>query len=277
MATFNEKLIANRAFITTRGADVTTSGTIADLANSGISFLRLTAATQLTSILGDVDGKELTIVNANTVPCILKNESGTAANRILTGTGGDASLAAGGSVLLKYDGAASRWRIISSLPHEGGRLVLFGYLDPNASCTYAATNATLNGFGSNVNCLGPVYAYNPLSIGSTLNTQTPTFNVQNVPIGVYEVSFNFCSQMNVADDTYFAIFDGSTTSVGNAASIMTTTATNNYTVTGVFTYTSPVVAGGFTIHVAASSGRTVTIFNDNIKRPITFKVIRYPL
>ena len=284
MALFNERLIANRELITTRGADITTAGTITDLVNSGFSYVRLTACTQLSSVTADVDGKELTIVNANTVPLTLKNETGTtAANRVLTGTGNDVSVAPGATALLKYDGAASRWRVFGALPYEGGRVVLWGYLTPATSCVYSVANATINGFPNNGVCLGPTWAYNPISIGRTNNTTNVAFEVQNVPVGVYEVSFNFATQMTPIDDACFAIgfFNVDTSATINsfvtAPSIITNTLTNNLTVTGVFSLGVAMALGRFTLLVQSSGTAVVSVYNDNAKRPITLKVVRYPV
>lgn len=120
MATFNETLKASQDFVTKRGADVTTSGTVSDLANTDVSFFRLTAATTLESIVAHDDGKELILINANSVPMTLKNETGsTAANRILTGTGADVSIESGASMLFKYDGGSSRWRLVGGAGGSG--------------------------------------------------------------------------------------------------------------------------------------------------------------
>lgn len=112
MSYLNEKVTVAKDFYTTRGTDVSTSGTISALTNDGSSFIRLTAATQVTSIVAASGGKELVLVNANTVALLIKNLSGTAANQIITGIGLDISLPAGASIFLKYDDAASKWRVV---------------------------------------------------------------------------------------------------------------------------------------------------------------------
>lgn len=70
----------------------------------------------LTSVAGfssGTDGKTLTFVNGTGASINILNESGsaTAGNRIITGTGSDASLANGASVILVYDNNSSRWRV----------------------------------------------------------------------------------------------------------------------------------------------------------------------
>lgn len=115
MALFNEKLKVNKDFITKKAADITTAGSVSDATCNDISFVRFTAATAIDSLAGGVDGKELIITNANSVDCAIANDSGgTAANRIITGIGGSITLATGSSLLLKYDGSASRWRVVGS-------------------------------------------------------------------------------------------------------------------------------------------------------------------
>lgn len=110
MAYFAERLNAAQEFATLRGTDIATAGTVADVVNSSTSFLRFTAATQLTSLVAGPSGKQLTITNASASPLLVKNLTGTAANQIFTGTGADISLTAGASLSLIYDDAASLWR-----------------------------------------------------------------------------------------------------------------------------------------------------------------------
>ena len=114
MALYQEKLITTRELVTRQGTDVATSGSLNNVATSNTSFLRLTAATGLTGLANGEDGKCLTLTNANSADLLIGNESAssTAANRIITGTGGDITLSAGGSLELKYDATASRWRVL---------------------------------------------------------------------------------------------------------------------------------------------------------------------
>jgi len=112
MATFNERLIASQDFITTPAADITTAGTIQDLANTNFSFARLTLCTTLESVVAASAGKQLQFVNANSVAMVVKNlTGGTAANQIITGAGADVSVPAGATLSLKYDGTAAKWRV----------------------------------------------------------------------------------------------------------------------------------------------------------------------
>jgi hypothetical protein len=120
MTLLQERLRTTKDFVTDRSADVATAGTISNLSVTGTSFLRLTAVTTLETIVADTSGKEVTIVNANTVSATIQNETGsTAANRIITGTGGNITWPAGAGCTFKYDDAASRWRI-ASIVSAGG-------------------------------------------------------------------------------------------------------------------------------------------------------------
>jgi hypothetical protein len=96
-----------------RGADYTAAGTSNDapIANSSLVRLNTSGAAQtITGIANGVDGKILTLMNVAAATATLANNSGSslAANRILTGMMGGASLQVGPgqSVQLMYDGAA---------------------------------------------------------------------------------------------------------------------------------------------------------------------------
>lgn len=116
MALLQETLRTTRDFITDRGSDVATSGTLSDVSTTNTSFLRFTGATAINSFAGGVTGKHLVITNANSVDISIVNDSGgTAANRILTGTGGNINLGPGASLFLVYDDGASRWRVVGGV------------------------------------------------------------------------------------------------------------------------------------------------------------------
>lgn len=136
MTLFQERLRTTKDFITDRGADNTTAGTLSDVSTTDTSFLRFTLATVINSLAGGVTGKHLTIVNANSVGISIVNDSGgTEANRILTGTGANITLAVGASIDLVYDDGAFRWRVVGSVSGTGdvtgpasatdGRVALF--------------------------------------------------------------------------------------------------------------------------------------------------------
>ena len=77
-------------------------------------------APALAGIAGGRDGRRLFAVFVNAAT--LKNQAGssTAANRIVTGTGADVTLAAGACVLLRYDGTVGRWLAMGGGGGGGG-------------------------------------------------------------------------------------------------------------------------------------------------------------
>lgn len=105
-----------------RSADNTTAGTLNDVSTLGTSFFRFTLATTLTGLANGYTGKILCITNINSVSLAILNENvgSVVANRIITGTGADISLAAGASLLLRYDDGASRWRVAGGSGSGGG-------------------------------------------------------------------------------------------------------------------------------------------------------------
>ena len=87
------------------------------------SFVKIkagpTAAFTINGISGGRDGRLLIIRNSTTQNMTIANESGvdaTAANRILTDTGGDITSTGEGSVTLIYDSDASRWIVTAWNP-----------------------------------------------------------------------------------------------------------------------------------------------------------------
>src|SRR4051812_20338613 len=100
-------------------ATLTTS---TDYAPSGIytaSLLRLTtaggAAATINSLAGGTDGRELVLTNIGTTDAITllhdDGATGTAAMRILCPGAVSYVLGTRGTVVLRYDGTSSRWRV----------------------------------------------------------------------------------------------------------------------------------------------------------------------
>lgn len=82
---------------------------------SGSSFLLNTDASRnITGITGGVNGKFLYIINNGSFNIVFTHQdaSSTAANRIISSTAGNLTIAPNGSITLKYDATASRWRDI---------------------------------------------------------------------------------------------------------------------------------------------------------------------
>lgn len=117
------------------GTDVSTSGTITALSVVDTSNVRLTAADAVAGIVAPVapvtSGKVLLLTNANTNLMFINDEdaSATAANRITTGTSAPVQVSPGAVVMLAYDSAASRWRILGGTGSGSGGGYFKNYLD----------------------------------------------------------------------------------------------------------------------------------------------------
>ena len=106
-----------------RHSDVATAATIAALSTT-TSFVRLTGSTvtDLQGIASGFDGKVLILANVSsaTVTVSHQDAGATAADRIISPTGADVSLAANNTMILVYDSVQSRWLIVSSSAGTGG-------------------------------------------------------------------------------------------------------------------------------------------------------------
>jgi hypothetical protein len=127
---YNSQGIDDNSYIQTDGADeelalfspAQLTGNVDDydpLFGSGrvVGTWRLTsdASRDISSIAGGRSGRRLTIINVGSNNIVLRDESaalGTAANRIITGTGASITLAANGKAHLIYDDTTARWRVV---------------------------------------------------------------------------------------------------------------------------------------------------------------------
>lgn len=94
------------------------SGTLVTLTEPSTLHTVLSSAT-LSSVQGitaptDSRGRVVIFTNGTGGVVSFSNDAGTAANRLLTGTGADLQLDNNASVLLKYDTSVSKWRVIGS-------------------------------------------------------------------------------------------------------------------------------------------------------------------
>lgn len=129
-------------------SDITTSGQLDNLAVGVRGAFRLTQATMLTGIAGGGRGKMHLVVNANSVALTIadSNINSTAANRIVTPTGDDILVPAGGMALFWYDVTASRWRCVAApdptIATFGSDITTSGSLDNVAIGTAGAIRFT---------------------------------------------------------------------------------------------------------------------------------------
>lgn len=141
-------LVVNGSLITLfSSTDFTTTSVYANDVNFGTNMnIRVNATSSnfygITGIAGGTNGREITIVNASSTSSFIiynQSSSSTAANRIITGTGSDLTVAADATVLIKYDSISSRWRVVGG---TGG--------SSQTSVTTASASTTLTNlsFGS---------------------------------------------------------------------------------------------------------------------------------
>jgi hypothetical protein len=91
------------------------TGANADVTPAKDQIIKVSNAS-LTSVRGIIPAiqKYIVLINGTGATITIRNQeaTATAANRIITGTGVDLSLANDASLLLSYDGDASRWRVV---------------------------------------------------------------------------------------------------------------------------------------------------------------------
>jgi hypothetical protein len=112
----NVKLDVNGDAALRRTDFTAANGTNSNISIGSFSFVKIsgpTAAFTIASISGGQDGKFVILYNSTGQNMTLANDTGTAANRILTNTGADVSTTGTGSAMLIYDSGASRWILIN--------------------------------------------------------------------------------------------------------------------------------------------------------------------
>jgi len=215
-----------------KGTDFTTGGSTNDAAFSNASLIRLastSSAQTITGIAGGTDGKLLTLMNAGTVGTATianQNVGSLAANRIITGTGGDLLLAQDASMLLMYDGSVSRWRVIGG---SGS-----GSVSVASTTTTAVMPQLMDKDSGQYGMRGQVFIYKnqlyafgvgssetPYGIStSNLNAWTPQLvTVENPPTGWSQVVgtyYSACALSNVG--TVYCWGDNSNNALGDSTS-----------------------------------------------------------
>jgi len=163
------------------GTTYTTAGSANDVVFANASYIRLDtagAAQTITGIAGGVDGKLLTLTNADAALAVtLSNQSvsSTAANRIVTGTGVDLTIAAGASVNLIYDATDSRWRVVGGTGSSLASVALSNF----ATSTVVGTAAATVDIASNLNIPQTTTNVNLTLPSPTVTTPGKTITVNN--------------------------------------------------------------------------------------------------
>jgi hypothetical protein len=114
---------AGGGIVLTGSTDSATTGSNAALTFTTPSKTLTNASlASIASITGTTNGKTHIVINNTGVPLSIVNEyaSATAAQRIVTGTGGNMTLAAGASIILHYSPADSRWHVVGGSASSGG-------------------------------------------------------------------------------------------------------------------------------------------------------------
>ncbi len=137
--------------------NIVTAGSLNNVSVVNTSAVRFTLATAITGFVAPVapvtNGKRLTITNTNSVSLTIANESTSsiAANRIITGSGGDLTLKAGASISLYYDSTSSRWRVVGGTGSGTG--IYKVKLADVVSTTLPTGTVTIDGVGVNADDL----------------------------------------------------------------------------------------------------------------------------
>lgn len=107
------------AISTPQASDNASTGTLVDVSTSNVSFIRFTNNTgpSIQGFANGADGKLLIVCYTGSGSLVLQHQNSgetTAANRIISPTGGDLTVPQNTTLLLIYDNTALRWRIFSS-------------------------------------------------------------------------------------------------------------------------------------------------------------------
>ena len=151
------------------GTDNAATGNIDALSVADSSVFRFTnnTAPTIRGVAGGAEAKFAILTNAGTGTLSVSNENvaATAANRIITGTAADLSVAAGASIWLYYDSSASRWRVIGGSGGSAG-----------AGSMNIATART-NGAGTEINCSVSVVSSKTRVVVSSMTLTANAFDV----------------------------------------------------------------------------------------------------
>jgi len=146
--TTNAITLANTKHIEVQDVtDSTTTGTAASLAAFTGGSVRLTNASlaSIGNIPAGSNGQNLTLINRTGNPVIIIDSaaaSGTAADRIFTGSNTDFTMVNNCSVNLRYDSTSSRWQITGMTTTAGGASSLIEVFNTTILNSTGATSLT---------------------------------------------------------------------------------------------------------------------------------------
>lgn len=131
--------------------------------------VRLTgAATSIDGIIAPSVAQTIVLMNTTGVDLTINNETGTAANRILTGTGSDLDFKEDASIVLSYDLTSSRWRIIGG----GGGTIEGVVTDVQPSTWWSMPTLGIRAIAGDASILanGDVYVFGTTQAGNAAMT-----------------------------------------------------------------------------------------------------------
>lgn len=147
------------------------TGNVAALSTANTTSIRLTGAAPVIQGIGNGSlGRLITLHNATGVSVTVSNQnaSATAANRILTGTGADLTIAADASLLLLYDNTTTRWRVVGGSGSAAGTVTTTGSPASGQVAVFSGSSSVT----SNVN--GSLGSTNALTVTMTNDGTTGT-------------------------------------------------------------------------------------------------------
>jgi hypothetical protein len=85
------------------------------IGDGAVFLMSSDASRNVTGIAGGAEGRVIIIFNQGAQNIVFQNQNAgsSAANRIITGTGADITVAADGQIMLVYESTNSRWRRIA--------------------------------------------------------------------------------------------------------------------------------------------------------------------
>ena len=196
--------------------DAATTGSAASLAAFTAGAIRLTngSLVSLANIPAGANGQQLVIFNRTGVPVLIQDSVGalgTAANRILTGTSADITMAINAALFFEYDSTTQRWQVVGG--SGGGAVNLTGVVTSvgaatslgsftSANLSTALTDETGTGvavFNTSPTLITPALGTPSALVGTNITGTATSFTASNV--------------------TTNANLTGPITSVGNATAI----------------------------------------------------------
>jgi trimeric autotransporter adhesin len=196
---------------------------------------------QITGFSGGVDGRIIIIFNNNTTASIQLYDASfitspsSIANKILTGTGNNATIYSNGSVTLRYDGAKAKWIVISSTNTDGLNSIgwsLNGNIGTNTGNFIGTTDPQLLNFKIN-NTHAGIIDFTTGKASTSIGYRALEMNTtgtNNTAFGVESLSTNTSGSNNTANGALAlkANTTGSNnTAIGNAALVGNTTGYSN--------------------------------------------------